>query len=375
MSSSTLPVLWICGASGAGKSVTAWSVFEKVAQDGATVGYLDIDQIGMLLPEAADDPDSYRLKTAALNALIPNYLAYGAQVLIVSGIVDPESPPDLASHYPHADLTFCLLDTDATTLHERILARGWDPEDAEEAAADATALAQAEFVDITIGSAGASIDQVADRVRSLLPDLAPRVPAAVPPLTPSAAEAGLVVLTGARAVGTSTIGFGVARSEWQSGATAGFADLDQLSFLRIGDADDAAQTALGVANVAALHELFASHGAARLIVSAHLPASAEHELVRSAAPKHVVTIVRLRADIETIIGHVRERTSGSNARLAGDDLTGASPDRQAEVVQQACSHQEHLDARADEDVLVDVSRRPVEAVVSEIVEALDHEAG
>ncbi|MEP6814060.1 MAG: AAA family ATPase [Marmoricola sp.] len=365
-----MPVLWICGAPGAGKSVTAWSWFGKVARDGATVAYLDIDQLGMLYPESDDDPERYCLKTEALNALIPNYIACGAQALIVSGIVDPKSPPDLAGRYPDARLTFCLLDTEETTLRERILERGWDPEDADEAVAEAAALGKAKFVDVSIDTTGASVGAVAERVRPLLSNLEPSVPDAARPLTLSAAEAGLVVLTGARAVGTSTIGFGLARSQWNSGVTTGFADLDQLAFLRTGDADDHSETALGMANVAALHELFASHGAARLIVSAHLPGTSEHELVRTAAPSRMVTIVGLRADAETIAGHVRERTAGSDARLAGDDLASASATRQAEVIQQARSQQEKLDARADEDVLIDVSGRPIDRVVREIADLL-----
>ena len=86
MPSSLLPVLWICGAPGAGKSVTAWRLFESMATDGGTFAYLDIDQIGMLYPESASDPERYRLKTDALNAVIPHYAAAGAQALIVSGI-------------------------------------------------------------------------------------------------------------------------------------------------------------------------------------------------------------------------------------------------------------------------------------------------
>jgi hypothetical protein len=94
--SSSLPVLWICGAPGAGKSVTAWSLFEQVAGEGVAVAYLDIDQLGMLYPESDADLERYRLKTEAWNALIPHYLACGAQALIVSGIVDPDSPADAA---------------------------------------------------------------------------------------------------------------------------------------------------------------------------------------------------------------------------------------------------------------------------------------
>ncbi len=140
--SSSLPVLWICGAPGAGKSVTAWSLCDKVAGEGVAVAYIDIDQLGMLYPESDADLERFRLKTEALNALIPSYLASGAQALIVSGIVDPDSPADAALQYPTARRMFCLLDMAEATLRERILDRGWDPEDADEALAEAAALAK-----------------------------------------------------------------------------------------------------------------------------------------------------------------------------------------------------------------------------------------
>lgn len=370
MSTSSLPVLWICGPPGSGKSSAAWSPFERVAGEGVAVAYLDIDQLGMLYPESADDPDRFRLKTEALNALIPNYLASGARALIMSGVVDLEAPADLAERYPNAQLRFCLLKTAEATLRQRILARGWDPEDADHVVADAATVAKAGFLDASIDTTGASIEEVVERVRPLLSTIASSVPDAAQTLTPSAEQAGLIVLTGARAVGTSTVGFELARSQWDSGVTTGFADLDHLAFLRTGDADLRAERALGVANVAALHELFLRHGAARVIVSSHLGGTLQHDVVRMAAPGALVRVVRLRADDETIAGHVRQRTSGSGARLAGDDLAGASPTRQVDVIQQARSLQEMLDAGADEDILIDVSRRSIDSVIQEIADVV-----
>jgi hypothetical protein len=83
-----------------------------------------------------------------------------------------------------------------------------------------------------------------------------------------------------------------------------------------------------------------------------------------------VTIVRLRADEETITGHLRERTSGSEARLAGDDLASASQNRQAEVILQARSQQTMLDALADEDTLIEVSGCSVETAIAEVADLM-----
>jgi adenylylsulfate kinase-like enzyme len=365
---SDLPVLWICGPPAAGKSVTAWSLFERVAGEGGTVAYLDIDQVGMLYPASEDDAGRHRLKAGALRALIPNYYASGAQALVVSGVIDPRSAAQVAGRHAAADVTFCLLDTDQAVLRQRVRERGGDPAEADAAVADAAALRDAGFVDASIVTTGLSVEQVVDRVRPLVRTLESRARDTAPAPSPSPAATGVVVVTGARAVGTSTIGFGLARHLWSRQVSTGFADLDQLAFLRTGGGADPAATSLGVRNLARLHEHFAAHGAARLVVSAHLRASAQHRAVRMAAPRAEVTVVRLRADEETIAAHVRRRWSGREARLAGDDLVGAPPTRQQQVIRIALSEQEALDARHDEDLVVDVSGRSSDAVIGEVTD-------
>jgi CO dehydrogenase nickel-insertion accessory protein CooC1 len=89
------PVFWICGASGVGKSVAAWALFETLAAEGFRVAYVDIDQLGMLYPAGSDDPERHLLKAEALLALLPGYASAGAQVLVVSGVVDPRLGPGL----------------------------------------------------------------------------------------------------------------------------------------------------------------------------------------------------------------------------------------------------------------------------------------
>jgi broad-specificity NMP kinase len=42
-----MPILWICGAPGVGKSVTAWELFTSDAQAEVYVSYLDIDQLDL----------------------------------------------------------------------------------------------------------------------------------------------------------------------------------------------------------------------------------------------------------------------------------------------------------------------------------------
>ena len=79
-----------------------------------------------------------------------------------------------------------------------------------------------------------------------------------------------------------------------------------------------------------------------------------------------VTVVRLRADATTYDAHVRDRMDGSAARLAGDDLLGADAEYQAAVVAAAIAEQDHLDAEAHDDAVLDVTGRSPADVVIEL---------
>ncbi|MEO5709057.1 MAG: AAA family ATPase [Nocardioidaceae bacterium] len=362
-SRSGLPVLWLCGAPGVGKSVIAWALFEALGAEGRTAAYVDIDQLGMLLPATEADPDRHALKTEALVALLPGYADAGADVLVVSGVADPSMPVDALD----AAVTFCLLTVDEATLRRRILARGWAEEIADECIEEGMVLREAPFVHVLVDTTALDVAEVVARVRPLVPDgtakhtgVAPQAPAAV----------DLVLVTGPRAVGSSTVSFDLARSWWRDDRTTGFVDLQQLAFLRQPGRPGHSQTALGIAQVATLHGLFARHGAELLLVSGHLEAG-EPRSLRERVPAAQVTGVRLRADEATLAEHVRERVTGSAARLAGDDLVNASAAHQAHVLRAAVEEQHVLELEAAEDVVVDVTGRNVEDVVASLQQLLD----
>lgn len=341
-------MVWVWGASGAGKSVAAWALFEELA--GERVAYVDIDQLGMLYPLAG--ADHHALKAEALARLVPGYAAAGARLLIVSGVTDPHRAPQL----PGADLTVCLLAPDPAVLRERILARGWGEAAADEAVAEDALLRAAPYVDVRIDTAALSVPETVARLRELarLTDPAPETPDAASP-----ASTGVVLVTGPRAAGSSTVGFGLARTRWRAGRRTGFLDLQQLGFLA------ADGRALAVAQLAAMHELMTERGAELLVVAGHL-SIADRALVRAALPRATVTVVRLRADERTLAEHVRSRVGGSDARLAADDLVGADQDHQAAVVAAALAEQQVLDRSAADDAVLDVTGRTPAEVVAEV---------
>lgn len=361
-------MFWICGAPGAGKSATSWALFEELGDERVAVAYVDIDQLGMLYPEPDDDPERYRLKVDALNAVLPGYAAAGVEVLVVSGIVDPDAGAGLASLFPTASVTFCLLNVDETTLRDRVAGRGWDAADADEAVAEARSLLAAPFVDSVIDTTGNDLAAVVARVRPLV---GLRDSAAVPAVDQGArpsptAVPDLLVVSGPRACGASTVGFNLARSRWNSGCPTGFIDLQQLSFVRRPGADGCSDTSLGIANLAAMRELFGSRGADLVVASAHLHTAAEHTALRRTAPRRPAVIARLRDTESALEEHIRARSQGSEARLAGDDLVGATEARQAHVLAVAVSEQRVLEADQAEDFVVDVSGRTPDEVTSEL---------
>ena len=363
MTSAGPSVVWIWGAPGAGKSVAAWALVGRLTSDGQRVAYVDIDQLGMLYPAADDDPQRHQFKAEALRELLPGYALAGARLVVVSGVIDPARGPSpgLTSD---VDLTLCLLTPDPAGLRRRILARGCGPDAADEAAAEDALLREAPFVDIAIETSDLTVAATAERLRTLV---RPAEPSTTPPgrMAPSPAATGVVVITGPRASGTSTVAFGLAMDRWRAGLRTGFVDLQQIGFIAGGTHTHLTEPALAIHQLAVMHTLMTTRGAELLVVSGHLTART-HDAVRDALPSAPVDVVRLRGNKATIESHVRSRARGSGARLAGDDLLGASSAHQADMVATALSQQELLDAGAAEDLVLDVGGRSPADVVFDV---------
>jgi hypothetical protein len=98
-----LPVLWICGPGGVGKTTAGWAYYARLAAAGVRAGFVDIDHLGMCYgpptarqwaPEPASDPARHRLKTLNLNAVAAHHRALGSRCLVVGGIADLEHGVD-----------------------------------------------------------------------------------------------------------------------------------------------------------------------------------------------------------------------------------------------------------------------------------------
>lgn len=112
-----IPVLWLCGPPGAGKSTVGWEIFDQLTEAGIVAGYADIDQLGMCYPEPVSDPGRHRMKAQNLGA--------GARCLITVGPVENDAAAKAyATALPRAAITLCRLHAGAAELTRRIMLRG-----------------------------------------------------------------------------------------------------------------------------------------------------------------------------------------------------------------------------------------------------------
>src|SRR6266508_2872563 len=138
-----LPVLWLYGASGVGKTTVTWELFVQLAREDAPTGYVDIDQLGMCYgpptpqrwaPEPADDPGRHRLKARTLDAVVANFRDAGARRVVVPGVTDPVRGVE-TDLVPHAALTTCRLRAEPAELGRRLAGSGGAGAEAEPDAA------------------------------------------------------------------------------------------------------------------------------------------------------------------------------------------------------------------------------------------------
>jgi hypothetical protein len=148
------------------------------------------------------------------------------------------------------------------------------------------------------------------------------------PLGPPAIDASSAILvTGPRAVGTSTVAWQVLMASVASGHCTGYLDVEQLGFVPA--ALRQARLATKLANVARCWAGFQDQGAGRLVLCGHVDG---HELsaVRELMPS--LRVVALTATPETLLERARRRSRHKDVWLPGDDLFGRDDTHLDEVV-------------------------------------------
>lgn len=117
-----VPVLWITGPAGVGKSAVSWHLFTELAGSGTRVAFADADQLCICYPAPPDDPGRDRIRARNASLVMGNYQVADARRMIVNGIVDPALgvQPDLIEH---AAVMVCQLRADPEEVVRRLAGR------------------------------------------------------------------------------------------------------------------------------------------------------------------------------------------------------------------------------------------------------------
>ncbi|WP_086819914.1 AAA family ATPase [Allokutzneria sp. NRRL B-24872] len=341
MDANSTSVLWVTGAPGTGKSTTGWGLFRRIAEQGGSVAYVDIDQLGLIGPPPGGGDASHAIKAANLARVLDRLRQRGVRQVIVSGIVDTARGVELD------DLTLVCLRCDREDLRRRFLGRG-SPESLLDKLFEL-----AEQFDRLPGQLDTTGQDSSETVSALLPHCVV-APGAVRPLTvPQAPPARVVVVSGATAVGKSTAAWGALQTLWDEGFPTAYIDTAQLGFVHPGPDPE-----LAAAAVAALWEGYREAGAESLII-----------VTRELTPElrgvfGELTTIRLDAHAQTLAERVRRRARGESALLAGDELRGASVAVQDEVTARAVAEAEQ---RPGADVVLDTSGHTASETAAELV--------
>ncbi|MGW5220373.1 AAA family ATPase [Nocardia sp. NPDC004085] len=340
-----MSVLWLTGAPGVGKSTAGWALYSWARASHRPVAYVDIDQLGLLVPPPVGDPEAHRLKAANLVRVLDTFRRRGARQVVVSGVVDPSAGIDAAvREAADVEVTLIRLRCAREELRRRCLARGSSSERLDELMAVADAFDR--------NGVGRPLDTTAMSPRTVVEALADRIcPAAVgfSPVSSSAPEVGprvepspVLLLTGATAVGKSTVGWEVLRIVRGRGITAAYVDVDQLGF---GPSGFAAKTD----NLLAVWRGYRHAGARALIVVVR---GAPDRYREALAGERVVTAC-LEASPAELARRIARRARGDGPRLAGDSLVGAPAGQQLATVRRAIEEAAVLRGGGGADVVID----------------------
>lgn len=381
MTGDAIPVLWLCGPPGVGKTVVGWEVYSELVRSGIQTGYVDIDQLGMCCPEVAHDPGRHRTKARNLAGVVAGYRAAGARCVVVSGVVD-------ARHGVHRDelahvaLTVCRLRADEDELTRRFVGRQGNDDDVAHVLREAARLDAGATADVCVDTSGLTVAEAARRVRdraSGWPGLSdrPGAPAAPDQIAPdptdsrvapdgAGADAGLagqvLWLCGATGVGKSTVGFQVYLEVLRAGLAAAYIDLDQLGFCGPAPADHRVKAG----NLAALWRVYREAGARVLVMVGPAEDGASLAMYADALPASTVTVCRLHAGRDQLTSRIMLRGQGRGTwSQPGDPLVGRSVAYLLRVADQAADEAEALE-RARIGHRIDTDGRTIDEITDAV---------
>ncbi|MFF4190341.1 hypothetical protein [Nonomuraea sp. NPDC001831] len=396
MSNDPLPLLWLTGPTGAGKSSAGWEIFDRLGRSGVKAAFLDTDQIALCHP--APEGGTHRLRARNLAALWPGFRRAGMRCLVLAGFVDtPEEVGEYTALLPGAAFTVCRLRVPHAELRERFLGRGWRPDLVEAAVAEAVEQDRSRYADLCVDTGGRTVAETARLVLDRLGGWPPPTPAYVTepvtapaparahvtvPLTapvagpaPASAVRGggagagapvpLVWFSGATAAGKSTVGYEVFSRVHRSGVRAAYVDLRQISALRPSTPEEGRRLRAG--GLAALWDGYRAAGAECLVVSGGADSDEAVRACTRLLPGLTPTVFRLHASPATLLERVLLRGRGGGPATPGDELRGLGPDALRAVAGRAAREAAALDRAGAGDVRLDTDGRSPQEVAAQVM--------
>ncbi|MFI7415897.1 hypothetical protein [Nonomuraea sp. NPDC049684] len=368
MSTDPLPLLWLTGPTGAGKSSAGWEIFNRLGRSGVKTAFLDADQIGLCHPAPEGGP--HRLRARNLAALWPGFRRAGMRCLVLAGFVDtPEEVGEYTALLPGAAFTVCRLRVPHAELRERFLGRGWRPDLVEDAVAEAVEQDRSRYADLCVDTGGRTVAETAHLVLDRLDGWPPpvTVPVAEEAHVPAVPGAPVPLLwfSGATAAGKSTVGYEVFSRVHRSGVRAAYVDLRQIAALRPSTGEEGRR--LRARGLAALWDGYRAAGARCLVVSGGADSDATVRACTRLLPGLTPTVFRLHASPATLLDRVLLRGRGGGPATPGDELRGLGPDALRAVAGRAAREAAALDRAGAGDVRLDTDGRPPQEVAARVM--------
>jgi adenylylsulfate kinase-like enzyme len=373
-----VPVLWITGPMGVGKSTVSWQLFTELAGSGTRTAFADADQLCICYPAPPDDPGRYLIRERNAGVVIRNCQAAGARRVILNGVVDPVLGMRRAL-LEHAAVTVCRLRADPDEVVRRFAARqspgrGIAGDLARQVRDGCDRMDASDFADVCVDTTGVPAGEVARLIRDRCAgwpgfSAVRGLPAQVPESQDLPAESQahgcggqVLLLSGPPGVGKSTIGFQLYQRCLGVGLTAGYTDLDQIGFLAPYHDGDQSNHRLKARNLAGIWRTYHAAGATHLVVSGAVETQAVLRTYAAALPATVITACRLHAAPSELRRRIMTRGEGGSWPQPGDPLRGQPESYLSRVAGQAAAIARALDHTPLDALRIDTTgRTPGEA--------------
>jgi RecA/RadA recombinase len=373
-----VPVLWICGPAGVGKSTASWQLYTELADCGGHVAFADTDQLCMCYPAPAGDPGRQHVKALNAGSVIGNFRIAGARCVVVNGVLGQAG---LAHELlPAARVTVCRLRAGGGEVERRFTAKHGHQDGLDallrEVRDEIRLMDESGFADGCVDTTGVPPGDVPGLVRAACkdwPGFTGHLEEAIGqvPVQPGPAVGGRVALiTGPAGAGKSTIGFRFYLMCLSAGLTAGYVDLAQIGFLRPAAGGDPGGHRLKARNLAAIWRNYRAAGATHLVATGLIASQADLQGYADQLRGTDVTLIRLRAGRTELRRRIMTRGAGGSWPEPGDRLRGQSSDFLASAADQAVRAARALDRSDVAGLAVDTTSRSPDESASVIRDAL-----